>query len=365
MASEYVQEYTTLRKTTEKSTYDVVAPWHAEKTDHFQNFPATEKAKQISTCVGSSREKGIKYLIILLTVSTILSITLSLITLTVIAASVVLADDTKNVIQEEPIVSPNADNTWQNNEMVLNEILNNNTKLLIETIQESIETIQESIETIQERIETIQERIETIQENVQNNAKQLKETKQIIESNVLENKGLASNILEVVLNVQNGSIPTSCEYIKENQPNNPSGYYHINSDIVYCEMGELCGSKGGWSRLAYLDMSDSTVDCPTGFRLYEKNGNRACGRLASDEGSCASVKFPSKGISYSEVCGRVVGYQYGTPDAVDTRFGGPEIYNDINTYYVDGVSITQSFPRKHIWTLMGGVFESIPDPGNW
>ena len=70
MASEYVLEfqdrtYTTLGETTEKSIYDVAAPQEPEKTDHFQNFPATEKAKQISTHVESSREKGIKYLIIL------------------------------------------------------------------------------------------------------------------------------------------------------------------------------------------------------------------------------------------------------------------------------------------------------------
>ena len=27
-------------------------------------------------------------------------------------------------------------------------------------------------------------------------------------------------------------------------------------------MGELCGTGGGWTRLAYLDISDFTVNCP-------------------------------------------------------------------------------------------------------
>ena len=175
---------------------------------------------------------------------------------------------------------------------------------------------------------------------------------------------LVEEIREQTQNSSNPTLPLSCQDVKNNQPNSPSGYYHINNAIVYCEMGELCGSEGGWSQLAYLDMSDSTVDCPTGFRLYESNGIRACGRPTNGGPSCVSVLFPSNGISYSEVCGRVVGYQYGSPDAVDTRFVGPEIYNDIDNYYVDGVSITQSFPRKHIWTLMGGVSESIPDSGN-
>ena len=44
--------------------------------------------------------------------------------------------------------------------------------------------------------------------------------------------------------------------------------------------------------------------------------------------SCQSVQFPSNGINYSQVCGRVVGYQYGFPDAVN---GGSQHHN-INSY---------------------------------
>ena len=36
---------------------------------------------------------------------------------------------------------------------------------------------------------------------------------------------------------------------------------------VYCHMEELCSSGGGWTRIAYLDMSDSTDECPSGFKL--------------------------------------------------------------------------------------------------
>ncbi len=120
-------------------------------------------------------------------------------------------------------------------------------------------------------------------------------------------------------------------------------------------MGELCNSTGGWTRLANLDMSDSTVDCPTGFTLVEGGGVRACGR-PGNVGSCESIKFPSKGISYSQVCGRVVGYQYASTDAVYIR--SPP-FNDINSYYVDGVSIAIGYPRKHIWTMMSGISDSI------
>ena len=161
-------------------------------------------------------------------------------------------------------------------------------------------------------------------------------------------------------------LPTSCHQIKQRMPNSPSGIYQIevqNSNntnttrYVYCHMEELCGSNEGWTRLAYLNMSDPSAECPSGFRLYESGGVRACGRPVSSGGSCVSVMFPSNGISYSEVCGRVVGYAYTSPDAVD-RLNGPTQHNDINSFYVDGVSITYGTPRKHIWTLMGGLSEN-------
>ena len=163
---------------------------------------------------------------------------------------------------------------------------------------------------------------------------------------------------------------TSCNVIKKNWPKSLSGYYTIGSKrgpkYVYCNMEELCGSGGGWTRLAHLDMSDSTENCPSGFRLYQSGGVRACGRATSSGGSCVSVQFPSKGISYSQVCGRVVGYQYESPDAVYPGNYRGETYGsvidpshyDINSYYVDGVSITRGSPRQHVWTLMAALNEA-------
>ena len=156
---------------------------------------------------------------------------------------------------------------------------------------------------------------------------------------------------------------TTCEEIKRNWPSSASGYYTIKGQRVYCNMEELCGSGGGWTRLAYLNMTESTENCPSGFKLYQSGGVRGCGRASSSGGSCTSVQFPSNGISYSQVCGRVVGYQYGSPDAVYPGDYRHEVYgtfitshhNDINSYYVDGVSITHGSPRQHVWTLMAGL----------
>ena len=197
----------------------------------------------------------------------------------------------------------------------------------------------------------------------------------IIKNTTTSNAGAINDILLLVEDLlmlhnetSSGSspLPTSCQEVKNKQPNSPSGIYLLetatNGTInTYCNMEELCGSGGGWTRLAYLDMSDSTVNCPSGFRLYQSGGVRACGRATSSGGSCTSVQFPSNGISYSQVCGRVVGYQYNSPDAVDPSHGSSGSHNDINSYYVDGVSITHGSPRQHVWTLMAGVFGNTVD----
>ena len=155
----------------------------------------------------------------------------------------------------------------------------------------------------------------------------------------------------------------SCEDIKKMSPSAPSGYYNITKydgtiQCVYCDMEHsyqyLCGTEpllcgsGGWTRVAYLDMSDPLHQCPTELRLYNEGGVRACGRQTSSGGSCDSVTFSTNGQRYSEVCGRVIGYQYASPDALWRS------NQQIESYYVDGISITCGLPRQHIWTLMGG-----------
>ena len=82
-------------------------------------------------------------------------------------------------------------------------------------------------------------------------------------------------------------LPTSCQGIKDKQQNSPSGVHLLATDkdggnkYVYCNMEELCGSGGGWTKLAYLDMTEFTENCPSGFKLYKSGGVRGCGRPTS------------------------------------------------------------------------------------
>uniref|UniRef100_A0A1X7SNC5 Fibrinogen C-terminal domain-containing protein n=1 Tax=Amphimedon queenslandica TaxID=400682 RepID=A0A1X7SNC5_AMPQE len=176
---------------------------------------------------------------------------------------------------------------------------------------------------------------------------------------------VVQKILQIqnVSSVLNSATPVSCKAIKEVLPNSSTGYYYVNGRNIYCNMEELCGSGGGWTRLAYLDMTDATMNCPSGFRLYQSGGVRVCGRAASNGGSCTSVQFPSNGISYSQVCGRVTGYQFGSTDADYYDHNDIPNHSDINSYYVDGVSITRGSPRQHVWTLMAGLMEASYDIG--
>ena len=102
-------------------------------------------------------------------------------------------------------------------------------------------------------------------------------------------------------------------------------------------------------RVANLDMTDPSQQCPAGFRLVTRTTAplRTCGRPDGNFKGCVSTTFPLLGIEYSQVCGRVIGYQDRSTDAFD-RGNGLTIEDD----YVDGVSLTHGqLPRQHIWTF--------------
>ena len=109
-----------------------------------------------------------------------------------------------------------------------------------------------------------------------------------------------------------------------------------------------CGCGGpGWRRVAYLNMSDTTQTCPGNWSLIT-TPKRSCAR-PSDAGdrTCYSAFFQSS--SYSQVCGRIIGYQVGQPQAFVLENRGSQ--QPIGGPYVDGVSLTYGNPRQHIWTF--------------
>ena len=116
--------------------------------------------------------------------------------------------------------------------------------------------------------------------------------------------------------------------------------------------GTHCDGKGGWTRVAYLNMTESGATCPPGLSLQQYNNidHGLCGRQNFSSRGCSSTVFSTFGLNYYKVCGQIRGYQYHTPDAFEPLSVG------IDSYYVDGISITYGqCPRKHVWTYACGV----------
>ena len=107
-----------------------------------------------------------------------------------------------------------------------------------------------------------------------------------------------------------------------------------------------CGSmEGGWMKIASIVNGDN---CPSGWTQIT-SPVKACKATITSSSGCYPVKFTNNGIPYQHVCGKVVGYQKGTPDGFYTRSKA------IDSMYVDGVSLTYGMPHKHLWTYANGV----------
>ena len=123
----------------------------------------------------------------------------------------------------------------------------------------------------------------------------------------------------------------------------------VLDEISNITFDDQCGGVL-WHRVAYLNMTDPSQQCPSSWKEYNSNGVRACGRFGI---GCSGV-FYHTGRQYNKVCGRVIGYQVASPGAFHVI--APPV--SLNNIYVDGVSVTHgSSPRNHIWTFAAGVTE--------
>ena len=103
-------------------------------------------------------------------------------------------------------------------------------------------------------------------------------------------------------------------------------------------------------RVADIDMTRHKENCPAGFRLVTSSGKRMCGRTGV---GCVATAFSSRGVEYSRVCGRVIGYQFGRVNAflayheqTQTTLGSP---------FLDGIVLTYGSPRCHIWSFTAAI----------
>ena len=149
------------------------------------------------------------------------------------------------------------------------------------------------------------------------------------------------------------NLPQSCSDILRCSKSASSGYYQIQAANgsavqVYCDMeGTNCGGEGGWTRVAYLNMTDPSSLCPAGFRIETASNVRFCIRDTNGPG-CRSMTIQQLGLNYTHVCGYARGYQLGSTDG----FGHPGI--------IEGISIKAG--TTHVWAYASGVQEAKRNP---
>ena len=118
-----------------------------------------------------------------------------------------------------------------------------------------------------------------------------------------------------------------------------------------------CGGTGGWRRAVYLDMTDLTTNCPSGWALTK----RTCGRSTDGQGTCDSAYFPVIGGGYSAVCGMIKAYAFEVPLGFFGYYYGSAPQMD--QCYFNGVAVMHGNPRQHIWTFAAGRVENLATNG--
>eukprot|EP00731_Ephydatia_muelleri_P003801 Em0001g3801a len=109
-----------------------------------------------------------------------------------------------------------------------------------------------------------------------------------------------------------------------------------------------------WIKVGYLNMTDPTQECPNSWQKIT-SPRSSCRKKSSVP--CDSLNITTSGASYQTVCGWFRGYQIGTPDAFANNAG---LGYNLETYYVDGVSVTFGSPgnRSHVYTYAVGFKET-------
>ena len=121
----------------------------------------------------------------------------------------------------------------------------------------------------------------------------------------------------------------------------------------YGPLACTCIGSESWRRVAYLEMFNQSQQCPSGWSQIE-DPVRTC---AEKSAGCHSAFFSTDQFTYNHVCGRVMAYQKGSPDAFDFWDASAKT---LEGPYMNGVSLTYSAARsrQHIWSFVAAVYET-------
>ena len=112
-------------------------------------------------------------------------------------------------------------------------------------------------------------------------------------------------------------------------------------------------------KVANIDMKQPSNSCPFGLRTLT-SPKRLCAMNINGAG-CSSAYLNVHGVEYSRVCGKIICYQQKSPDAFWPYYNNRAL--TIDQTYVDGISLTHGQnPRKHIWTFVAALHETLGHP---
>ena len=149
-----------------------------------------------------------------------------------------------------------------------------------------------------------------------------------------------------------------------------SGRYIVRSPngvlrSIYCDFNRTFGGNStGWMRVAKLDADN----CPVGFSTKTfANSSLACS-VSMHSLTCTKFSAPVYKMQYTQISGRVRGYQKGSLDCfkeiVESGVRRPSSNSDISSNYLDGVSITSN--GEHVWSFAAGCqCNNVPNKPNF
>ena len=216
------------------------------------------------------------------------------------------------------------------------------------TVRSDVAALRSDVAAVRSDLAALQEQLSIVQQNLSESIRHNLDEE--LRQNISR---LNFEILELRAAVNCPPFISSCIGLA---PSCPSDYYWVRASNgsavrVYCDMTLSCGNiTGGWMRVAELNMTDTSQQCPSSLVERNETGLRQC--QAAGVG-CVSVNYSIANIGYSSVCGRITAYQVGSTNAFRKYIENQD--TSIESAYVDGVSLTHGSPREHIWTFAAAL----------
>ncbi len=174
----------------------------------------------------------------------------------------------------------------------------------------------------------------------------------VCSSFIVPGSGQPARVSTVVLTSETVGTCPSQQLLNDSKENLKENITDILQDtpIGYCP----CGGPGAWTRIAHLNMSDPSQQCPPNWSLIT-TPVRGCRQNSI---GCDSAFFPSNGLSYSRVCGRVIAYQGSSPNAFEPYIQSMAL--TLEQGYLDGISLTHGVAgsRQHIWSFVAAYSQA-------